>query len=213
MPSDLELFEHWRDGDRAAGEALFERHFDAVYRMFRHKVGDSVDDLVQRTFLACVEYAPRVRDASSFRTYLLTIARNELYMYLRRKGRIGDRMDPGVTCLEDVGPSPSQVLHHQREQNLLLKALRRVPLESQVLLELKYWERMTGPELAEVLALPEGTVRSRLRRAKQAVEEVMAELAGSPELLQSTLTSFDSWAESLRDEAGTADAKGAADEG
>ena len=202
MASDLDLFERWQGGDRSAGETLFERHFDAVYRMFRHKVADT-DDLVQRTFLACIEYAPRLRDASSFRTYLLTIARNELYMYLRRKGRIGDRMDPGVTCLEDVGPSPSQVLHRNREQNLLLKALRRIPLESQVLLELKYWERMTGPELAEVLGLPEGTVRSRLRKAKATVEEVMAELAGSPELLQSTLTSFDSWAESLRDDEGS----------
>ena len=56
---------------------------------------------------------------------------------------------------------------------------------------------MTGPELAEVLAIPEGTVRSRLRRAQEALETAMTELAEDPETLASTRAGLDKWAASL----------------
>jgi DNA-directed RNA polymerase specialized sigma24 family protein len=53
--TDIELLEAWRGGDRRAGEQLFERHYAAVARFFRNKLEFGVDDLIQRTFLACVE--------------------------------------------------------------------------------------------------------------------------------------------------------------
>ena len=59
------------------------------------------------------------------------------------------------------------------------EALRRIPLELQVALELYYWEGMAGPELAAALDLPEGTVRTRLRRGRQLVREQLTEL-GAP---------------------------------
>src|SRR5262245_60999657 len=80
---DLALLNRWRDGDRAAGEALFARHFDGLYRFFEHKTGGDADDLTQRTFLACVRSRDQFRGASSFRTYLFAIARHELYAHLR----------------------------------------------------------------------------------------------------------------------------------
>src|SRR5690606_17645112 len=49
--ADRELFEAWRTGDRAAGQQLIERHYDAIVRFFRTKAGPQTDDLVQRTFL------------------------------------------------------------------------------------------------------------------------------------------------------------------
>ena len=52
-----ELLEAWRGGDRRAGEQLFERHYAAVSRFFRKKLEFGVDDLIQRSFLACVEAA------------------------------------------------------------------------------------------------------------------------------------------------------------
>jgi hypothetical protein len=64
--ADAELLEAWGAGDKAAGEALFDRHFEAIYRFFQNKVGPGViDDLVQQTFLGCVEAPDRFRGDSS----------------------------------------------------------------------------------------------------------------------------------------------------
>jgi len=55
---DLVMLDRWRAGDSAAGNALFHRHFEAVYRFFERKTDGDIDDLVQETFLACLHTAP-----------------------------------------------------------------------------------------------------------------------------------------------------------
>ena len=55
-PSDGELFELWAGGDNAAGSALLDRHFAALFRFFRNKAPDAVEDLIQETMLACARY-------------------------------------------------------------------------------------------------------------------------------------------------------------
>ena len=81
--SDAELLVAWKDGDARAGDALFSRHFEALYRFFRNKIGGAVDDLVQTTFLKCADAKDRFRGASSFRTFILSIARHVLMDHLR----------------------------------------------------------------------------------------------------------------------------------
>ncbi len=205
LPTDIELLGSWRAGDTAAGSALFERHFDALCRFFRNKLaGDGVDDLIQRTLLALVENREQFRGDSSFRTYLFTVARHELYAALRRGGRDQARFDPLVQSVHDQAPSPSTLVAQHREHRLLLDALRRIPVELQVVLELYYWEDLSAAELAGVLEIPEGTVRTRIRRARQLLEAALAELgAGEPEL-HSTLAGLEDWARSIREIAGRA---------
>jgi len=194
--TDEELFEAWRGGDAAAGTALFERYFDPLYRFLRGKVL-AVDDLLQQTFLACVKRKDALRDGAKFRSYMFTVARHELFEHWRqRKKRAGD-VDVGELSIKDLGTSPSGVVARQAEHRLLLRALQSIPLDLQIALELHYWEGMTGPELAEVLEIPEGTVRSRLRRAQEALEAAMTELAEDPESLASTRADLDKWAASL----------------
>lgn len=64
----------------------------------------------------------------------------------------------------------------------MLRALRCIPLDHQILVEPFYWEGLTGPDLATVLEVPEGTVRTRLRRARALLAEKIEELADSPNL-------------------------------
>ena len=92
------------------------------------------------------------------------------------------------------------------EQRLLLEALRRIPLECQIVLELYYWEDMAAPELAQVLGIPEGTARSRLRRARELLTHRMKVLARSPALLKTTLSDLEKWVRSLREHIGANDA-------
>ena len=197
MTTDFELLDAWRDGDKRAGNALFERHFDGLFRFFRYKLPDKAEDLVQQTLLACVQAQPGFRKQSSFRTYLYTIARSKLYDALARRAR-DQAIDFTTSSVVDLGESPSRVLARDQEQNLLVQALRRLPVQLQVILELKYFEHMSGPEIAEVLEIPEGTVRSRLRRAREQLQDAVKALAESPEHVESTMTRLDSWADALR---------------
>ena len=61
-----------------------------------------------------------------------------------------------------------------------------------------YWEHLTAREIGEVLTIPEGTVRTRIRDAKQHLEAQIGRLARTPELAQSTVVGFDTWAGRLR---------------
>ena len=99
-PDDFELLDAWRSGDRAAGNTLFERHFDAVCRFFANKVNDNVDDLIQKTFLGCIEGRDRFRKQSSFRTYLFAVAHNILRVHFRTRPDDSGEVDFASTTVE-----------------------------------------------------------------------------------------------------------------
>lgn len=195
--SDEDLFEAWRSGDAAAGAALYERYFDPLFRFLRGKVDAAVEDLLQQTFLTCVKRKDALRDGSKFRSYLFTVARHELFEHWRQRGKRANDVEIGELSIKDLGTSPTGIIARQAEHRLLLRALQTLPLDLQIALELHYWEGMSGPELAEVLGIPEGTVRSRLRRAQEALETAMTELAEDQESLASTRAGLDKWAASL----------------
>ena len=197
MPDDDELLARWRQGDAEAAEALFERHFDGLYRFFRNKAADAADDLVQRTLLASFEAAERFRGDCSFRTFLFAIARNQLLVHLAQRRGVG-RVDPDRDSVADSAPSPSSVVRQRREHAIVLDALRRLPIDHQILLELYYWEDQSGSELATILEIPEGTVRTRLRRARQLLAQEVARLESAAELAQPLAGNLDEWASGLK---------------
>lgn len=169
--NDRARLDAWRGGDEAAGQALFKRHFSSLYRFFRNKVGDDCDDLIQRTFFAALKGIDGFRGHSTFRTFLFVIARHELYRYVRERVRDQARFDPEHTTLEGLVPSPSSGAARAELELLVLTALRRVPVDMQVALELHYWEDLTTRELAETLEVPEGTVKSRIQRGRAALDK------------------------------------------
>ena len=194
----MELLEAWRDGQAEAGQELCERYYGSVERFLLNKVGPGqAVDLAQQTFLACIEGRDRI--TTSFRAYLLATAYNVLCRHFRRQHRDAPGEIDDV-CLRDHDPSPSSVIVRTREQRLLLEGLRAIPLKYQTLLELHYWEDLSTLEIAEVLSIPSGTVRSRLQRARDALEAQLGALARSRALLESTLTRLDDWAARCRSE-------------
>jgi RNA polymerase sigma factor (sigma-70 family) len=180
VQADLELLEAWRAGDRKAGNELLARHFQPLFRFFASKVPGEAEDLIQTTLLACVTYIDRVAEASSFRAYLFTIAANQLYTHLRKHARLDAQVDFTLTSLAELGISPSSIVaQREREQQLAL-ALRRLPLELQIVLELGYWEELSASEIATVLSLPLGTAKSKIRRAKQLLAAELERIGSSP---------------------------------
>jgi RNA polymerase sigma-70 factor (ECF subfamily) len=198
-PSDGMLLERWRSGDAVSGEALFERYYEMVERFFLNKVTSGVQDLVQETFTRCVESRERIRDNDRFRMYMFAIAYNVLTGYLRERYR-GDReIDLSEVSVCDVAPGPSSLIAQRREHRLLIEALRSIPVDDQVILELHYWEQLTTHQMAEVIGIPVGTARGRLQRARTRLEAVMQRLAESPQDLSSTLARLDDWAAECRE--------------
>lgn len=179
---DQELLGRWRNGDRRAGTVLFRRYFPAVRRFFRNKIGpDDVEDLVQRTFAGLVENIEGFRGDASFRVFMFAVARRQLYKHLRDRGRRNARQaaDVGVSSIQALGFSPSSVLDAGHHQGLVQQALQRICVDHQTMIELYYWEEIPGPELADVLGIAPTTVRTRLFRARKALEdELRVLLAG-----------------------------------
>jgi RNA polymerase sigma factor (sigma-70 family) len=195
MTDDLDLLRAWAGGDRAAGGVLVGRYYDPIVRFFRNKAGDAADDLVQRTFLACAEGAAGFRGQGSVRAYLFGIARNILYEHIRGRVRDG-RAEPDFreSALVDLAPGVSTVVARRADQRVLLRALQLVPVELQVLLELYYWEDLSVDELAQVLEIPPGTVKSRLHRARTLLREATAKVPATPEETQSARILLEQWA-------------------
>jgi len=174
--SDRELLERWRRGDNRAGSNLVKRHFDALYRFFSTKAHAHNEDLIQQTFMACVEARDAFRGDSSFRAYLFGLARFQLLTHYRNAYRVRG-LDFTMTSVRDLGTSPTENLARREESKLLELALQRVPLDQQIALELTYSEGLAAPEVARVLGIPANTVYSRLRRAKAHLREALHELS------------------------------------
>jgi RNA polymerase sigma factor (sigma-70 family) len=182
QPADNDLLEAWRAGDKHAGNALLTRHFAALLRFFERKVGADADELIQRTMLACVESHHRLRGEASFRTYMFTIARHELYRFFRTRSAHRAPVDFGVSSLVDLRTSASSQLTRRERITALEGALQHLSLDDQLLIELYYSEEIDSRGLAEIFGIEPSSVRTRLHRARAQIEAMLRrrDLATAP---------------------------------
>jgi RNA polymerase sigma factor (sigma-70 family) len=199
VTDDQELYAAWQRGDARAGQALADRHYDAVLRFFVTKVGMEADELVQRTFFIAAQGG--FRGLSSLRAYLFGLARGVLLEHFR--GQPGERRDAPelarASCYQ-LDSGPTTIATNHAEQRLLYEALRRVPLDIQIALELFYWEGLAPSELATVLAVPEATVTGRLHRGRALLRETLDQLPATPEERKSVRILFGTSAPPRRSE-------------
>ena len=169
---DFALLDAWRAGDRGAGQALLGRHFSTLCGFFESKCNDA-QDLVQKTMLACIAAKDAFRKQASFRTYLFTVARRELWHYLRSKQREGKRLDFATVSIAEIITGPASRLARQADRARVLEAVRRLPVEQQTLLELHYWEELGIEELSEIFEIDPRATRVRLFRARRRLREML----------------------------------------
>ncbi|MBV1856851.1 MAG: sigma-70 family RNA polymerase sigma factor [Nannocystaceae bacterium] len=194
VESETKLLDAWALGDERAAQALLTRHFDRLFRFFELSAPGAAEDLVQETLLAALEGRDSYRADANFCAFLMGIARNKVLMYWRTRSRRPREVDVGALSLEALGASATSVIARRDAERSLLLALRLIPLADQLLLQMHYWDGLTGPELANALDVPEGTVRSRLRSAKARLREHVGQ--GSARDVDDD--SFDAWVRSLR---------------
>lgn len=190
---DRELFDAWIAGDRRAGNTLITRHYPRLRRFFLSKDESHYQDLTNRTFEQCVKHRERFRGESSFRSYLFSIAYNVLCSHLRgRKRRDLETFDPEIEAIVDTGlPAMSSYVFAHERARMLMACLRRVSLNAQAVLELRYWSGLSEPEIQRALGLPtRSAVAGRLRLAKEALRREWAELQPGVPLAD---PDFDAW--------------------
>lgn len=197
---DVLLLRAWAAGDEAAGVALVEQHIGVVRRFFSSKLQQSVEDLVHATFEACLRQAQSYRGDGSVRGYLLGIARRQLFNHFRGLHREARALELEHACVETLVAegNPSSALRAREERTLLLLALRRIPLQAQMLVELYYWEGLSTQEIGQALDIPAGTVKSRLYTARGLLRAQIEAAAVDEGLRRSTLNSLDTWAQEVR---------------
>lgn len=177
---DSLLVQRSRDGDRRAFGELVRQHQDGVFRFVLRMTGsrDEAMDLTQDTFIKAWQALPRWQPQAQFRTWLFQIARNAALDLLRRREAL-----QFVPLDDDAGftapqPAPDAQLEQRQRLALLDATLRQLPSEHREVLLLREIEQLSYAQIAAALQIQEGTVKSRIARARAALLERYARATG-----------------------------------
>lgn len=196
-PDDEALLLAWRAGDRHAGSILVGRHYHRIARFFCARRRNDWEELTQSTFLGCVEAIQRFRGEASFSTFIFAIAHKKLLKRLREQSR-GQRRAQSVDVDSESGDSGSWALGPEiAMRQRVLAILRTLPLDTQVMLELHYWQNEGIRAIAVRFGLPEGTIKARLHRGRQQILGELAGLGGSARDLEIMRRALELWADEL----------------
>lgn len=168
-------------GDMAAFGELVRRHQDRVFRFILRMLDtrDEAMELTQDVFVKAWQGLPGWRPEARFSTWLLQIARNAALDQLRRRQRVQFApLEEGMD-IADAKPGPEARYASRQQQAQLERALQRIAPEQREILLLREIEGLGYAELANVLGVAEGTVKSRLARARAALLEHFHPHAGA----------------------------------
>lgn len=171
---DRALVEQARGGDSDAFEAIVRSRIDAVYRLSLAILGDEADarDATQETFVAAWRRIASLRDVDRFDAWLQRIAVNAARMTLRGRRRRLVREIPSADMNAVAGPVPQE--RPPSDADRLGAAMARLSSDQRTLLALHHLEDRGLEEIAAVLGIPIGTVKSRLFTARRALENALS---------------------------------------
>jgi RNA polymerase sigma-70 factor, ECF subfamily len=166
MTRDEALMLDFQRGSREAFEELFARYREPLYGFFRRRVDsrERAEDLLQETFVAVIRASARYEPRALFRTYLYGIAFKLLVAERRKQARSAPSGESGQ---EHATNNPTDAALWVR------RALECLDPSEREILMLREYEQLSYSEIAELLRLPLGTVRSRLFRSRMALRKYL----------------------------------------
>lgn len=172
---DQELIDRCLAGRSEAFGLLVERYQHRLYGTLVHVVGsaEQARDVAQDAFLHAFEKLATFRGQSAFYSWLFRIALNAAVSARRKTSRVHKSIDATREATGDepidghAGAAPWHALHVADRQQMVRKALAELPEEYRTALILKEMDELKYGEIAEILDVPIGTVRSRIHRARQ----------------------------------------------
>ena len=178
LPSDRELLARVREGDRGAFAQLYDRYGDPAYSLAVRIVRDRdlAADVVQDAFLAvwknAASFDPERGQAS---TWILTMTHNKAVDLVRREQRRrADQLDPEHDA-PSTDPAPDQLAHLSAARGQIREAMAQLPAAHREVIELAYFGGYTQSELADMLSVPMGTIKSRTFAALKALRAALEE--------------------------------------
>lgn len=185
---DAELVAQWQAGDEAAFERLVRSHEPKVFRLMLRMLGDreEAEDASQDAFMSLHRHGHRFRREARFSTFLYRVAANAALNRRRSLGRARTRrrelaQEQSAGAHLPFGPrDPEDATHGSEVQAQVQTALQQLPEDLRVAVVLYDIEGQSYKEIAEILEIPEGTVKSRIHRARQGLRELLRELVESP---------------------------------
>lgn len=175
-------------GDERAFHVLFKKYRNMVSRLVFSIVKEEthVEDIVQEVFLLAFRNLPRFRGNSALKTWIYRIAVNEALRFLSRSRRWvplpeheteQGAVAPSIVVLNQ-GDSPERLMIEGEQKLLIQQGLDSLKPHHRVILTLFYLEDLDVKEIAEILDLPEGSVKSRLFYARESLRRVLKPLLG-----------------------------------
>ena len=183
---DSDLIRRWKDGEEGAFELLVRRHERRVFGLLMRMMGsrEEAEDVAQDTFLSLHRHGRRFRGEARFSTFVYRVAANAALNRRRTQGRSRARIEKFAirqSAGDDLPYSPRdpedatagvELTNHVREALQKLSPALRMPV---VLYDI---EGLAYGEIAEILSIAEGTVKSRIHRARQALRVELKSLLG-----------------------------------
>ena len=176
MDGDGRLLERAGAGDDHALRALYERHAAAVLRLLRRLTSDAgtAEEILQETWIAVWTSAHRYRGASSVRAWILGVARRQAHNRLRRRDPPTVEYDDAPEPVDESTDVEGEVLA-SAGHDTILAAIGRLPETHRDVVVLALVEELPYADIAEVVGVPVGTVKSRMAKARRVLA---AELPG-----------------------------------
>ena len=172
--SDEVLIGRIASGDRLAMQVLFARHHVRVYRFVLRLVNDPTlaEDLISEVFLDVWRQAGRFEARSAVSTWLLAIARFKALSALRK--RPDEELDEETAAgIEDTSDTPEVALQKKDKGEVLKECLKSLSAEHREVIDLVYYHEKSVEEVAEIVGIPEATVKTRMFYARKRLSELL----------------------------------------
>ncbi len=185
-PADHVLVKQVQAGDKHAFDLLVRKYQHKIIGLIGRYIYDYQEalDVAQETFIKAYRALPKFRGDSAFYTWLYRIAINTAKNHLVAKGRRPPDVDVDVSDaqqLESGGglkeiENPENRLYKDELERVVYDALGKLPEDLRIALTLREFDGLSYEDIAQVMQCPVGTVRSRIFRAREAVDKVIAPL-------------------------------------
>jgi RNA polymerase sigma-70 factor (ECF subfamily) len=161
-------------GDKLAMQVLYARHHVRVYRFLLRLLRNeaTAEDLVSEVFLDVWRQAGRFEGRSTVSTWLLASARFKALSTFRRRTE-DELKDEVAEAIEDPSDDPAAALETKDESALLRRCLDALSLEHREIIDLVYYHEKSVEEVAKIVGIPDGTVKTRMFHARKKLAELL----------------------------------------
>ncbi|MBQ3124000.1 MAG: sigma-70 family RNA polymerase sigma factor [Clostridia bacterium] len=183
--TDKELIERCKHGDRDAFTEIMQKHQNLVFGMAYNILSDYQDaeDAAQDTFIKAYKSISSFKGDSAFTTWLYVICRNSCNDILRKRQKhsvvtsidTDDTDDGPIKEIKSDAPTPEEKVELSETQALVREAINSLKPEYKEVLVLSDIQQLSYDEVSAILKIPNGTVKSRLNRARNALRKKLSD--------------------------------------